>query len=92
MHIRLKRRIRLLAGMAWALTASPFLLASGAPADTLAKVQDSKYILMGTYNEPPHNWVESAGGGYKGIDYDLASTILTGLGVETIRSPWTGRA
>ena len=93
MQLTLKRTIRLFAAMALALTASQFLLASGASADTLAKIQDSKYILMGTYNEPPHNWVEPAGGGYKGIDYELASTILTDLGVETIHQipvDWAG--
>ena len=93
MPIRLKRPIRLLAAMALVQTASQSLLPSGACADTLSKVQESKYILMGTYNEPPHNWVEPAGGGYKGIDYDLASTILEGLGVETIHQipvDWAG--
>ena len=93
MQFTLKGTIRLFAAMALAVTASQFLLASGALADTLAKVQESKYILMGTYNEPPHNWVEPAGGGYKGIDFELASTILTDLGVETIHQipvDWAG--
>jgi ABC-type amino acid transport substrate-binding protein len=39
---------------------------------------------MATYNEPPHNWVEPSGGGYKGIDFDLSSTILKSIGVTTI--------
>lgn len=60
-------------------------LAGGAQADdTLAKIKAAKYIIMATYNEPPHNWVEPSGGGYKGIDYELSSTILKSIGVETI--------
>ena len=47
MQSTLKRTIRLFAAMALALTASHFLLLSGASADTLAKIQESKYILMG---------------------------------------------
>ena len=93
MPIRPKRPILLLAAVALVQTAGQFLLPSGASADTLSKVQESKYILLGTYNEPPHNWVEPAGGGYKGIDYDLAGTILTDLGVETIHQipvDWAG--
>jgi polar amino acid transport system substrate-binding protein len=76
--------VRFLGVAVLALVASQIPLASDASADTLSKVKESKYIIMGTYNEPPHNWVEMAGGGYKGIDYELASTILGGIGVETI--------
>src|ERR1700730_5066181 len=53
-------------------------------ADTLAKVKDSHAIVMGFYNEPPHNWVEFTGGGYKGMDYEIGATILAKLGVTQI--------
>lgn len=61
--------------------------------DTLAKVRDSHRILMGFFNEPPHNWVEYTGGGYKGIDYDLAAVVLKSLGVtaiDQIAVDWAG--
>lgn len=70
------------------------VFAPTAAADALAKIQESKYIIMGSYNEPPHNWVEPAGGGYKGIDFELAAVILkNALGVETIHQipvDWAG--
>jgi ABC-type amino acid transport substrate-binding protein len=75
---------RLLAAAFLLLAASPFALAPAAQADTLSKIKDAKRIVMATYNEPPHNWVEPSGGGYKGIDFDLSSTILKSIGVETI--------
>lgn len=62
-------------------------------ADTLAKVKDSHAIVMGFYNEPPHNWVEFTGGGYKGIDYEIGATILAKLGVtqiDQIAVDWSG--
>lgn len=68
-------------------------LALPASADTLDKFKESKYALLGSYNEPPHNWVEPAGGGYKGIDYEIAETILKGIGVEEINQipvDWSG--
>ena len=52
--------------------------------DTLAKVSASHAIVMGFYNEPPHNWLEFTGGGYKGMDYDMAAAILGKLGVTQI--------
>jgi ABC-type amino acid transport substrate-binding protein len=73
--------------LTWLAAAALLLLPVGRPAhaeDTLAKIKASKHIVMATYNEPPHNWVEPSGGGYKGIDFDLASTILRGQGVTTI--------
>ena len=84
---------RLLAAALVVSFAGHVVLTADAQADTLAKITESKYILMGTYNEPPHNWVEPAGGGYKGIDYELARTILQGIGVETIHQipvDWAG--
>lgn len=62
-------------------------------ADTLAKIKDSHAIVMGFYNEPPHNWLEFTGGGYKGIDYEMAATILKKLGVtqvDQIPVDWSG--
>jgi ABC-type amino acid transport substrate-binding protein len=62
-------------------------------ADTLAKIKDSHAIVMGFYNEPPHNWVEFTGGGYKGMDFDMAVAILTKLGVtqiDQIAVDWSG--
>src|SRR6266542_1441146 len=69
------------------------MMPSAALADTLAKLKETKYALLGSYNEPPHNWIEPAGGGYKGIDYELAEVILRKLGVETIHQipvDWAG--
>ena len=69
------------------------LKAGPAAADTLSKVKDSKYILLGFYNEPPHNWVEPTGGGFHGIDYEIAEAILKKIGVETINQipvDWPG--
>lgn len=66
---------------------------TAARADTLGKLKESKYALLGSYNEPPHNWIEPAGGGYKGIDYEIAETILKGLGVTEINQipvDWSG--
>jgi polar amino acid transport system substrate-binding protein len=74
---------RLFAAAILLVAASPFTLAP-AQADTLSKIKDAKRIVMATYNEPPHNWVEPSGGGYKGIDFELSSTILKGIGVVTI--------
>ena len=64
--------------------ASQSVLVIDVKADTLTKVTQAKYIVMATYNEPPHNWVEPSGGGYKGIDYELSSIILKRLGIETV--------
>ena len=84
---------RLLAAALVVSFAGHVVLTTDAVADTLAKITESKYILMGTYNEPPHNWVELAGGGYKGIDYELASTILQALvSRPSTRFRSTGRA
>ncbi len=62
-------------------------------ADTLAKIRESHRIVLGFFNEPPHNWVEFTGGGYKGMDYDLAAVVLRKLGVTTIDQiavDWSG--
>jgi ABC-type amino acid transport substrate-binding protein len=62
-------------------------------ADTLAKIKGSHAIVMGFYNEPPHNWVEFTGGGYKGMDYEMGAAILQKLGVtqiDQIAVDWTG--
>jgi ABC-type amino acid transport substrate-binding protein len=62
-------------------------------ADTLAKIKDSHAIVMGFYNEPPHNWVEFTGGGYKGMDYEIGATALKKLGVtqiDQIPVDWSG--
>src|SRR6516165_3495629 len=62
-------------------------------AGTLAKIKDSHSIVMGFYNEPPHNWVEFTGGGYKGMDYDIGAAILAKLGVtqiDQIAVDWSG--
>lgn len=71
------------------------LFAGGARAadDTLAKVSESHSVVMGFYNEPPHNWLEFTGGGYKGMDYELAAAILDKLGVtqiDQIAVDWSG--
>ena len=75
---------RLFAAALLLAAASPLALAPAAQADTLSKIKEAKRIIMATYNEPPHNWVEPSGGGYKGIDYELSSTILKSIGVDTI--------
>jgi polar amino acid transport system substrate-binding protein len=62
-------------------------------ADTLTKISDNHAIVMGFYNEPPHNWVEFTGGGYKGMDYDMGAAVLAKLGVtqiDQIAVDWSG--
>ncbi|HVZ15287.1 MAG TPA: transporter substrate-binding domain-containing protein [Bauldia sp.] len=85
------RRSVLLGIVAGAMAA----MTAGAQAadDTLSKVTASHAIVMGFYNEPPHNWVEFTGGGYKGMDYDMAAAILGKLGVtqiDQIAVDWSG--
>jgi polar amino acid transport system substrate-binding protein len=86
-------RRAVLAGMA---TGAVTLLTGAARAaddDTLAKVTGSHAIVLGFYNEPPHNWLEFTGGGYKGIDYEMAAAILGKLGVtqiDQIAVDWSG--
>jgi polar amino acid transport system substrate-binding protein len=85
-------RRAVLAGMA---TGAVTLLTGAARAadDTLAKVTNSHAIVLGFYNEPPHNWLEFTGGGYKGMDYELAAAILGKLGVtqiDQIAVDWSG--
>ena len=75
---------RLLAAALLVFGASQVAFVVDAKADTLAKIKEAKYIVMATYNEPPHNWVEPSGGGFKGIDYELSSTILKRIDVETV--------
>ncbi len=67
-----------------ALAAVALLAPPDAAADTLDRIKEAKYITLGSYNEPPHNWVEPSGGGYKGIDYEIAAAILKKLGIDTI--------
>lgn len=90
MTIDLSRRAAgMLAGALFVALALPM----PASADTLDKLKESKYALLGSYNEPPHNWIEPSGGGYKGIDYEIAETILKGLGVQEINEipvDWSG--
>jgi polar amino acid transport system substrate-binding protein len=62
-------------------------------ADTLSKIKASHAVVMGFYNEPPHNWVEFTGGGYKGMDYEMGAAILQKLGVtqiDQIAVDWSG--
>jgi polar amino acid transport system substrate-binding protein len=85
------RRRTALIGMAAGTLAA--LTGGTQAADTLAKVKDSHAIVMGFYNEPPHNWVEFTGGGYKGMDYEIGATILAKLGVtqiDQIAVDWSG--
>jgi ABC-type amino acid transport substrate-binding protein len=86
----LLRKGGMIAMMAGAVTA---MSVAAHAADTLAKVKESHAIVMGFYNEPPHNWVEFTGGGYKGIDYEIGATILAKLGVtqiDQIAVDWSG--
>ena len=90
MKFGLSRRALVLTGGALLATVT---LTASASADTLEKIKDTKYVLLGSYNEPPHNWIEPAGGGYKGIDYEIAEAILKGLGVTEINQipvDWSG--
>ncbi len=85
------RRRTVLIGMAAGTLAA--LTGGTQAAGTLAKVKDSHAIVMGFYNEPPHNWVEFTGGGYKGMDYEIGATILAKLGVtqiDQIAVDWSG--
>ena len=73
------RLARALAGLAFAglvVAAAAMMSPVAYAADTLTKIKDSHSIVMGFYNEPPHNWVEFTGGGYKGMDYDIGAAIL----------------
>jgi polar amino acid transport system substrate-binding protein len=56
-----------------------------APAETgtLAKLQLTKYALLASYNEPPHDWFDSTEGKWKGVDNDIVEYILPRLGVES---------
>lgn len=86
----IRRRTALIGMVAGTLAA---LTGGTQAADTLAKVKDSHAIVMGFYNEPPHNWVEFTGGGYKGMDYEIGATILAKLGVtqiDQIAVDWSG--
>ncbi|MBX6322647.1 MAG: transporter substrate-binding domain-containing protein [Rhodospirillaceae bacterium] len=74
----------LVGAAAGALAAMALLVPSAGAADTLDRIKQDKYITLGSYNEPPHNWVEPSGGGYRGIDYEIAAAILKTLGIETI--------
>ncbi len=50
--------------------------------DTLTKIKTSKYALLASYNEPPHDWFDPADGKWKGIDNDIVEYILRKLGAE----------
>src|SRR5438874_223875 len=84
------RRTALIGMVAGALAA---MVVATHAADTLAKIKESHAIVMGFYNEPPHNWVEFTGGGYKGMDYDMGAAALKKLGVnqiDQIAVDWSG--
>ena len=84
------RRTALIGMVAGALAA---MAVATHAADTLAKIKESHAIVMGFYNEPPHNWVEFTGGGYKGMDYDMGAAALKKLGVnqiDQIAVDWSG--
>jgi polar amino acid transport system substrate-binding protein len=50
--------------------------------DTLTKIRTSKYALLASYNEPPHDWFDPDDGKWKGIDNDIVEHILRTLGAE----------
>ena len=50
--------------------------------NTLCKLQTTKYALLASYNEPPHDWFDSTDGKWKGVDNDVVEYILPKLGVE----------
>src|SRR5437867_4471634 len=50
--------------------------------DALTKLKTTKYALLASYNEPPHDWFDPAEGKWKGIDNDIVEHILRRLGVE----------
>jgi polar amino acid transport system substrate-binding protein len=52
-------------------------------AGTLAKLKASRYALLASYNEPPHDWFDSADGKWKGIDNDIVVHFLQSLGVKS---------
>ncbi len=72
----------------WLLVVSSlavFLATQVAPAtaaDTLTKLKTTKYALLASYNEPPHDWFDPTDGKWKGIDNDIVEHILRKLGVE----------
>lgn len=50
--------------------------------DTLTKLKTTKYALLASYNEPPHDWFDPDDGKWKGIDNDIVEHILRKFGVE----------
>ncbi len=73
-----------------------FLAVQCAPAnaaDTLTKLKTTKYALLASYNEPPHDWFDPSDGKWKGIDNDIVEYILKKIGVEKwnfIVADWSG--
>ena len=76
---------RLLFGLLAFVLLAVFVAVQSGPAtaaDSLAKLKSTKYALLASYNEPPHDWFDPADGKWKGIDNDVVEYILKKLGVE----------
>ena len=101
----MKRRIltKSLATLLVCVLLLPLVATSCAPAasaptaapkmDTLTKLKTTKYALLASYNEPPHDWFDPTDGKWKGIDNDIVEYILPKLGVEKwdfIVADWSG--
>jgi polar amino acid transport system substrate-binding protein len=50
--------------------------------DTLSKAQAASYIRMSSYQQPPHGWFDINTGKYSGIDVEIITKVLNGLGIK----------
>jgi polar amino acid transport system substrate-binding protein len=60
---------------------------------SLTKMKTTKYALLASYQEPPHDWFDAADGKWKGIDNDIVEYMLKDLGVDKwdfIVADWSG--
>jgi len=51
--------------------------------DTLARMQDSGYARLSSYQQPPHGWFDGNEGVWKGVDVEIIEAMLPKLGVES---------
>jgi polar amino acid transport system substrate-binding protein len=50
--------------------------------DTLSKAQAASYIRMSSYQQPPHGWFDINTGKYSGIDVEIITKVLNGMGIK----------
>lgn len=63
------------------LETTEFRRSAESATDTLAKLQQTHYALLSSYNQPAHDWFTPGDGKWHGMDVDIVQYILPKIGV-----------